>query len=41
VDKCDVRIIIDGRLDEAVWETAQAHTGFKTLGKSGGKLVVA
>jgi len=24
-------ITVDGRLDEAVWETAQEHTGFKTL----------
>jgi len=39
---CDKNCItLDGRLDEAVWETAEAHTGFKTLGKSGGKLVGA
>ena len=39
--KHDSCITLDGRLDEAVWETAQAHTGFRTLGKSGGKLVGA
>jgi len=29
-------ITIDGKLDEAVWQTAEAHTGFKKLKSHGG-----
>ena len=30
-------ITLDGRLDEAVWETAEVHTGFKKLKAAGGE----
>lgn len=31
-------ITLDGRLDEAIWETAEAYTGFKKLKAGGGDL---
>jgi len=34
-------ITVDGRLDEAVWETAQKHTGFKHLQSRGAALASA
>ena len=27
-------VALDGRLDEPVWESVEAHTGFKALGKA-------
>ena len=29
-------IVLDGRMDEAVWETAETHSGFVTLSPTGG-----
>lgn len=29
-------IVLDGRMDEAVWETAETHKGFVTLSPTGG-----
>lgn len=34
-------ITVDGKLDEAVWKTAEAHTGFKKLQARGGALAAA
>ncbi len=31
-------IVLDGKLDEAVWEGLPAYTGFKMLKKAGGQL---
>jgi len=32
-------VILDGKLDEAVWAAAEEHTGFKTLGSQGSELL--
>lgn len=32
-------IVLDGRMDEPVWETLEVHTGFRRLGSAGGQEV--
>lgn len=32
-------IILDGRMDEPIWETVETHTGFHKLNTEGGALV--
>ena len=36
MEKNKYGIILDGKLDEPIWETAQEHTGFRLLGSEGG-----
>ncbi len=31
-------IVLDGKMDEPIWQTAEEHTGFRTLNSQGGEL---